>query len=175
MVPQPLASWFAVQVVPRAEARVAVLLEYKGYQSFLPTYKVRRKWSDRIKTVDLPLFPGYVFCRSQGAAAGLIVATPQVVRIVGCGGKPSPVDDQDIDALKKIEKSGATTQPCLYLRIGDRVQIKSGPLSGITGILAEIRNERRLVISIDAIMKSVSVDVDAIEMCPAGKALPACA
>lgn len=167
--------WFAVQVVPRSEAKVAICLERKGYQSFLPTHEVRRKWSDRFKTLHLPLFPGYVFCRSERQAAGLILATPHVVRIVGCGGKPSSIEDHDIDALRRIESSGAASEPCSYLRIGDPVQIKEGPLSGIRGILVQIKNQRRLVISVDAIMKSVSVDVGAIEMCPGSRTFAATA
>lgn len=169
------AYWIAVQVVPRYEAKVSILLQYKGYQSFLPTYKVRRKWSDRVKTLDMPLFQGYVFCRSCDEAVGLIVGTPQVIRIVGFGGKPSPIEDVEIDALRRISTSDTASEPCSYLRIGERVQIKSGPLAGITGILMQIKNQRRLVISIDAIMKSVSVDVGSIEVSAAEKALAACA
>jgi transcription termination/antitermination protein NusG len=160
---QPVRPWFAVQVAPRCEATVAGLLEYKGSQSFLPTYKSLRRWSDRTKTLHLPLFPGYVFCRSNGPVLGLVVSTPHVVRIVGLGGKPSPIDETEIDALQRVERSGTMSQPCPYLRVGERVQIKSGPLSGIVGILVQIRNESRLVISIDAIMKSVSVDATAVE------------
>jgi transcription antitermination factor NusG len=162
MVPVHLGKpWFAVQVAPRFEARVASLLEYKGYQSFFPTYKALRRWSDRTKTLYFPLFPGYVFCRSDGPTLGLVVSTPHVVRIVSLRGNPSPIDDKDIDALRRVERSGTTLRPCSYLRIGERVQIKSGPLSGLVGILVQIRNESRLVISIDAIMKSVSVDATA--------------
>lgn len=172
MVYHPCAFWVAVQVVPRNEARVAILLQSKGYESFLPTYKVRRKWSDRVRTLDMPLFPGYVFCRRE-EAAGLIVATPQVIRIVGFGGKPSPIEDEEIEALRRIGTSGATSEPCSYLRIGDRVQVKNGPLAGITGILVQIGNQRRFIISINAIMRSVSVDAGSIEACSAARELPA--
>lgn len=158
-------DWFAVQVAPRCEARVSSLLEYKGYQSFCPTYKAQRKWSDRAKTLSLPLFPGYVFCRTHGPILGLVVSTPHVVRIVGYAGKPSPIEEAEIDALKTVERSGTTSQPCSYLRMGERVRIKSGPLAGVIGILAQIRNERRLLLSIDAIMKSISVDAAAVESC----------
>lgn len=157
-------AWFAVQVVPKCEMRVATLLECKGYESFFPKHKVRRKWSDRIKTLEMPLFPGYVFCRSQGRTEGLIISTPYVARIVSFSGRPSPIDDQEIEALRKMESSGAQPEPCSYPQIGERVQVKEGPLSGITGILVQIRNRRQLVISIDAIMKSVSVDIDSIEV-----------
>jgi transcription antitermination factor NusG len=173
VLPRRFPFWFAVQVVPRFEARIAILLEQKGYLTFLPTHKVNRRWANRAKILELPLFPGYVFCRDQEQAAGLIVATSQVIRIVGFGAQPSPIDDQDIDALRKLQNSGLPAEPCSYLRIGDRVQIKNGPLSGVTGILAQIRNSRRLVISVDAIMKSVSVEIDEIQVSPSGKVLVA--
>jgi len=162
-------SWFAVQVSPRAEKKVADHLTYKGYQSFLPLYKATRRWSDRKTVLELPLFPGYVFCRMTESSAGLIVATPGAVRIVGFGGKPYPVSDTEIGALQQIVESGIHAVPFVpYLRIGERVEIKDGPLSGITGIIVQIKNQRRLVVSVDAVMKSISIDVDAYEVsnCP---------
>lgn len=162
------SSWFAVQVVPRFEAKVATCLEGKGYLSFLPTREVPPKHSRRIKSARQPLFPGYLFCRSQENSDGLIVATPHVVRIVGFGGKPAPIDDHDIEALRRIQTLKLVSEPCAYLRIGDHVRVTEGPLSGLRGVLVLIKNRHRLVISIDAIMKSVSVEPHTVEVTALG-------
>lgn len=154
--------WFAVQVVPRYEEIVSQLLGHKGYLSFVPTQKVRRRWSDRIKVVDLPLFSGYVFCRGQEHSAGLIVSTPQVRRIVGVGGRPSPVNDDEIHALQKIGSSGLRLETCAYPSIGEQVKIISGPFAGISGVLVQIRNKHNFVISVDAIMRSVCVGAEEV-------------
>lgn len=154
-------SWFAVQTSPRHEAKVACLLGYKGYQHFLPTYKSRRTWSDRIKTIELPIFPGYVFCRTLDKIAhGLVLTTPGVVRVVGFNGKPYPIADQEIDAIRKAVLS-PDASPCPYLKVGQKVRITDGPMAGVIGILTQIKNRHRLVISVELIMKSISVDVDA--------------
>ena len=162
-----VSPWFAIQVAPQCETRVSTLLEYKGYQPFFPTHKVRRRRSDRMKILDQPLFPGYVFCRSLGKTDGLIVATPHVIRIVAFGGKPAVVEDWNIDALRKIGDSEAGSLPCSYSHhIGEHVRIMNGPFSGLTGVLIQTKKQHRLVISIDAIMKSVSVQVDAMDIYP---------
>jgi transcription antitermination factor NusG len=154
-------AWFAVQVSPRHEAKVACLLGYKGYQHFLPTYKSRRTWSDRSKTLELPMFPGYVFCRTVDKIVhGLVLATPGVIRVVGFNGKPYPIADEEIDAIRKAVLS-PDALPCPYLKVGQRVRITDGPMAGVTGILTQIKNRHRLVISVELIMKSIAVDVDA--------------
>ena len=154
-------SWFAVQMSPRHEAKVAAFLNYKGYQHFLPTYRSRRIWSDRIKTVELRYFPGYVFCRTMDKMAhGLVLTTPGAIRVVGFNGKPYPISDQEIDAIRKAVLS-PDAAPCPYLKVGQKVRITDGPMAGVTGILAQIKNRHRLVISVELIMKSIAVDVDA--------------
>jgi transcription antitermination factor NusG len=154
-------SWFAVQVSPRHEAKVACLLGYKGYQHVLPTYRSRRTWSDRIKTIELPIFPGYVFCKTEDRIVhGLVLSTPGVIRVVGFNGRPYPISDQEIDAIRKAVLS-PDAAPCPYLKVGQRVRITNGPMAGVIGILAQVKNRHRLVISVELIMKSIAVDVDA--------------
>lgn len=161
MLDKTFTSWFAIQVVVRAESKVARLLQYRGHELFLPTYRIRRQWSDRLKSVDLPLFPGYVFCRLGDVSAGLVLSTLSVIRIVSFGGKPTPISEQEIESLRVVSTVGEKLEPCAYLPIGQRVQIVRGPLSGISGLLTQNRNRHRLIISVDAIMKSVSVEIDA--------------
>lgn len=158
-------SWFVVQVAPRAEKRVAEYLTYKGYRCFLPLYKTRRNWSDRKKVLELPLFPGYVFCRLLERSAGLVLATPGTVRIIGVGGKPCPVSACEIEALQRVVSSDVQASPYSpFLKIGEKVEIKNGPLAGLVGIIINIQNQHRLVLSVDLVMKSISVDIDTFEV-----------
>jgi transcription antitermination factor NusG len=158
--------WFAVQVISRAEQRVAALIDLRGYETFVPTYKAVRKWSDRKKHLDLPLFPGYVFCRLTHTVSGLLLSTPGVLRIVSFGGKPSPIANSEIEQVQRAVASGAKTMPWSYLCVGQKVRVESGPLAGVHGILVQVRAQRRLVISVSTITKSISVDVDAAEVIP---------
>lgn len=160
-----LRSWFAVQTASRCEQKAAAILSFKGYECFLPLYQSPRMWSDRHKIIQLPLFPGYLFCRMEADAGGLILTTPGTIRIVSFGRKPFPIPDAEMDTLRKIGSSGAAS-PCRYLREGDSVRIKEGPLTGIVGILKEIRNRQKLILSVDFIMKSVAVEIGAFEVEP---------
>src|SRR5882757_2803627 len=99
-------SWFAIQSAPKAEKKVAECLTHKGYRCFLPLYRSQRKWSDRTKVLELPLFPGYVFCRMRKDVSAPIRATPGVIRIVGFGDKPYPIPDSEIESLQQIVSLG---------------------------------------------------------------------
>jgi transcription antitermination factor NusG len=156
--------WFAMQVVPQHEKKVAVLLEHKGYRQFLPTYKASRKWSDRVKLIDLPLFPGYVFCRTQRSLIGRALGTPSIYRVVSFGGRPYPVPEEEITALQQVVHSQRDVCSVPYLAVGRRVEVKTGPLTGVRGFIAQIKNRIRLIISVDLISRSVSVDVHASEV-----------
>ena len=162
-------SWFAVQVTPQHERKVATLLDYRGYEQFLPLYAVRRKWADRIKVIEQPLFPGYIFCRTKDTVFGLLRATPGIVRIVGVGAKPIPVPDDEIDAIQRVVQSCRDVYPYgPRLEIGQEVLVKHGPLSGIGGKLLRIKGRRRLIISVDLIMKAVAVDIEVTDVIPVG-------
>lgn len=153
--------WFVLQVVPKHERKVANILAYKGCTNFVPTYKKKQRWSDRLKSVELPLFPGYVFCRLYHSLAREVLSTPGVNRIVGFGGKPFPVPDDEISALQKIVTSGVQSRPERYLNVGSKVQITAGPLAGVVGILSRYKSQERLVISVDLITQSISVEIEA--------------
>ena len=156
--------WFALQVIPRHEQTVDTMLAWKGHGHLLPTCRIRRKWSDRIKVIEQPLFPGYVFCRSQRSLLmALIRNTPGIIRVVSFGGKPHPVSNEEIDALQRVVQAGRDVCSFPYLSAGQEVQIIAGPLSGITGIVTEFRKRHRLVISVNIIMQSVAVEIDQSE------------
>ena len=157
-------SWFALQVLPRHEKSVDKTLEYRGYKHFLPTCRVRRRWSDRVRVVEEPLFPGYVFCRSQSNLMEIIRSSPGIIRIVAFGGRPHPVPDREIEALQQIVRGKREYSAVPYFRAGQKVQVISGPLTGISGIITQFKKRDRLVISLDVIMKSISVEIDGSEV-----------
>lgn len=156
--------WYAIKVVPQHEKKVALLLEQRGFRQFLPTHKVRRKWSDRVKLIDLPLFPGYVFCRTPNSALGMVRGIPSIYRVVSFGGKPYPVPEEEITALQRVVRSQRDVCSYPYLTVGKQVRVNEGPLTGLLGFIVQIKNRVRLVISVDLICKSVSVDVHASEV-----------
>jgi transcription termination/antitermination protein NusG len=163
-------NWFAVYVLPRHERKVARVLACKGIEHFLPTIQARHKWSDRMKVVDLPLFPGYLFCRIDSRFLGPVLSVMGVAHIVNFGGKPAPVPETDIHMLQTIGRSDIEREATNYLHTGERVEVISGPLSGVCGLLAQIKNRDRLVLSVDLICRSVAVEVDLASVVPVRKA-----
>lgn len=152
--------WFALQVRTRYETLVAEHLQGKGYEWFLPLYKARKRWSDRIKEMELPLFPGYLFCRLNPTDRLPILKTPGVTQIVGYNHSPVPVDESEIQAIRTLVASGMPNSPCAYIEVGSRVRIESGALRGVEGILMELKGKRRLVLSITLLQRSVAVEID---------------
>ncbi|HEY2499107.1 MAG TPA: UpxY family transcription antiterminator [Candidatus Angelobacter sp.] len=166
-------GWFAVQVAPRSEQRVVQHLEYKGYETLVPTYESKRKWRDRTKVLHLPLFPSYVFCRALPGNTGMVLTIPGTVRMVGIGGKPSVIPDHEIEAIQKIGSSGMAAAPYPYLCVGEKVRIAAGPLAGVMGVLSQIRSNFRLIVSVESIMRSISVEIGISDVTPVPKYSPA--
>ena len=155
------SEWYALQVYQRLEKITALLLNQKGFDPFLPTYTVKRRWSDRVKVVEQPLFPGYLFCRLDLRQPWLpVLTTPGVISIVGTGKEPSAIPATEIEAVRRIVRSATSAEPWPYLRCGDCVTISDGPLRGTEGILAEMKNACKLVVSIHLLQRSVAVVVD---------------
>jgi transcription antitermination factor NusG len=159
-------QWFAVQVAPKHEKKVTIILGHKSCVHFLPVYRSKRKWSDRVKNVELPLFPGYVFCQITRLLARHVLATPGVYRIVGFGGKPYPLSDEEMERLQRVTSSGRDLQPGGAFVIGERVRVVEGALAGVCGTLSHINNQQRLVIRVDLIQQSASVEVDISTVIP---------
>jgi transcription antitermination factor NusG len=153
-------SWFALQVRSRYESTVLTLLQKKGYESFLPTYRCRRRWSDRIKELELPLFPCYLFCRFNPQNRLPILTTPGLISIVGVAKVPTPIEEAEIAALRTLVSTDVPRQPWPYLQIGQRVKIQYGALYGLEGILVEFRGRHRMVLSVNLLQRSVAVEID---------------
>jgi transcription antitermination factor NusG len=160
------AAWFAIQVKGTHEKRVTSLLECQSYECFLPLYTSRRRWSDRIKRVDLPLFPGYVFSRFASSDRVPVLKTPSVIGIVGVGSTPTPIDDSEIDAIQRVVKSGSSVSPHPYLKVGQTVRINDGCFYGIEGIIADVRGRDHLILSVGLLQRSVAVEIDSASVTP---------
>jgi transcription antitermination factor NusG len=165
--------WLAVQTRSRYENFAANHLLGMGYQVFMPAYKCRRHWSDRVKEFELPLFPGYLFCRFDPNHRLPILATPGVIQVVGIGKKPVPVDDSEISAIQTLVRSGLPGRPWAFSHVGQRVRVERGPLSGVEGILTGFRGRQRLVLSITLLQRSVAVEVDGAWVKPMRSGSPA--
>jgi transcription antitermination factor NusG len=139
---------------------VAAQLEARRHEVFLPLYSARHKWADRWKTVSLPLFPGYVFSRFDAAKRSSVLSASGVIDIVRIGAEPAEIDPSEIEAVQAVVKSSLFTEPYPHLVTGQRVTVRGGPLTGVLGTLVEVRNSLRLVVSVELLSRSVSVEVD---------------
>jgi len=137
------------------------MLAMKGYETLLPLYVEQRRWSDRIKALHRPLIPNYVFCHVTDDAIGPVVTTPRVVRMVGAGRSPIQVYAHEIEALRRIDANRLRAEPWPFAHIGQTVELRDGPLSGIRGVLVRIKGEHRLVVSVTLLQRSVAVEVEA--------------
>jgi transcriptional antiterminator NusG len=152
-------QWFALRVKGRSEKVISSLLSDKGYPSFLPTYQAQSRRCTNTKRVDLPLFPGYVFCRFDVYRRLPILTTPGVLHIVSFGRVPAPVGDCEIASLQKAVEQRLVAQPSEYLQAGTKVRIAAGALCGIEGILLEVKNSLQLVLSVSLLCRSVRVEI----------------
>jgi transcription antitermination factor NusG len=160
--------WFALAVRSRYEFFAAASLARNGYEQFLPTYRCKRRWSDRIKELELPLFPGYVFCKFDPEERLPILKTPGLICIVGIARRPMPVDESEIGAIRTLVSSGLSRQPWPYLRIGRRVRVCRGALDGLEGILVNFKGHDRIVLSVNLLQRSVAVEVESAWVAPVG-------
>lgn len=153
--------WYALRVRSNFERKSAELLRQKGLEEFLPSYRKRSRWSDRTKWVERPLFPGYLFCRFDPQNWLPVLQTPGVVHAVGFGGKPVPVEEAEIESLRTLVRSAVPLFPQAFLRVGQKVRIKAGPLTGVEGILEQFEKNCRITVSITLLQRSVSAEIDA--------------
>jgi transcriptional antiterminator NusG len=152
--------WYGLRTLSNHEKVAATILEGKGYQQFLPVYRSRRRRSDRVVESQKPLFPGYVFCRFDPKNRLPIMTTSGVISVVSVGKEPAPITDREIEAVHAILNSGLAAEPCPFLRVGQSVRVNRGVLAGVEGILVYKKSEWRMVVSIEMLQRSISVEID---------------
>jgi transcription antitermination factor NusG len=158
---QQIAPWHALYTRHQHEKMVADLLTRKGFHVFLPLYNATHRWKDRNKAVSLPLFPSYVFVKGGLERQLQILITPGVYSVLAVGGRAAVISEEEISAVQRMVASSLPIERYPFLKCGDRVRVMSGALEGIEGILVRKKNSVRLVLSVELLMKSVAVEVDA--------------
>lgn len=159
--------WYALRTRSRHEKQVRDWLDKQGVERLLPALGRVSQWTDRKKIIEVPLFPGYCFARFLWENRLSVLEIPGVVQIVGSGSSaPEPIQDEEIDALKKLMVSTLSYDAHPYLREGMAVQVIRGPLEGIRGILLRKEKQYRLVISIHLIKHAAAVEIAAADVMP---------
>jgi transcription termination/antitermination protein NusG len=159
-------NWHALWTRSRHEQLVCRELITRQVESFLPTVPRWRTWTDRRKKVDWPLFPGYCFARFDEDARLRVLDCIGVVSIVSFGGTPAAVPDHEIESIRRLVESDLQYDPCPFIREGAMVEVVHGPLAGLTGRLLRKGSHAHLVLSVESVSQSVSVQVDAGDVVP---------
>ena len=159
--PSPMQRWYALYTRGRHEKFVDTELKKKKIESFLPLRRIKRRWADRMVVVEEPLFTSYVFVKTDLKCNSVLLRTKGAVKFVSSGMKPIPIEDSVIHSLKNIVRREISLDPFPYLKTGNKVYVRSGFYKGIEGCIVRKDDKKcRLVISIDAIMASISIEVD---------------
>jgi transcription antitermination factor NusG len=152
--------WFAILARTNREKNATLLLENAGYECYLPLIKITRQWSGRVKEVEMPLFPEFLFCRMNPNNRLPILMSPGVIQIVGVGNTPMPVEEEEISAIQHSERSGVSVIPWPYMQVGHVAHIENGPLRGLSGIVLRIKSRLKLILSVSLLRRSVAVEID---------------
>jgi transcription antitermination factor NusG len=162
-------QWLALRTRSRHEKKVASEIAAKGISSFLPMVTRKHRWSDRVKEVELPLFPCYVFVRTDTSAEKrvCVLRTLGAVGFIGNNGRGTPIPDEQIESVRSILQQGVPFTPYPYLSVNQRVRIRGGCLDGVEGVLLAKNADQSLIVSIDLIQRSVAIRVSGYELEPA--------
>ncbi len=155
------ASWYVIQTRARHEKQVVLRLADKGFTTYLPLLSQMRRWSDRNKTVQMPLFPSYLFAHFvvSNQTILLVLQTAGVVRLLGAAAQPVPVPEREVQGIRTLLEQKLPCGLHPFLRVGQRVRLRGGCLDGIEGFLLAIRGKRSLVISVSPLCRSVAVSI----------------
>jgi transcription antitermination factor NusG len=156
------AAWHVLYTRHQHEKKVHQILTSKGFHTFLPLYQTAHEWKDRTKVLSLPLFPCYVFLNGGLERRLDIMTTPGIHALVSTSGEPATVPLAEIEAIRRAIESGAQVEPHPFLKCGDRVRVKRGPLEGLQGILVRKKNLYRLVLSVEMLGRAAAVEIDAL-------------
>jgi len=160
------AVWCAVYTRHQHEKSVAEMLSTKGFEVFLPLYESIRRWKDRQKLLSLPLFPSYVFVRGANDRRLPVLTTPGVHMIISQGERVVSIPEHEIEAIRRTVEGKFRVEPHPFLQCGDRVRVVRGSLEGVEGVLTRKKNSYRLVLSVEMLAQSVSVEIDALDVLP---------
>jgi transcription termination/antitermination protein NusG len=152
--------WYAIQTRSRHEKVVRDQLAAKSITHLLPLWRKRSIWKDRVKFIDVPLFSGYLFGYFALQDKVAVLETVGVARLVGINGKPMPIPEEQIVAVRTMMEHRLPCTPHPYLVEGMRVRIKCGLLAGIEGILVQKKQRHRLVINVDAIQQAIAMTIE---------------
>jgi transcription antitermination factor NusG len=158
--------WYAAYTSANHEKRVALQLTQRSVEHFLPLYDSVRRWKDRKAHLQMPLFPGYVFVRVALRDRLQVLQVPGVAKLVGFNGMPAALPESEMEALRTGLAGGVRAEPHPYLTVGRKVRVRTGSLAGLEGMLVRRKNSTRFVISLDLIMRSVALEVDAHDLEP---------
>jgi transcription antitermination factor NusG len=161
-----VSVWHAIQVRPQHEKAVDRHLGYLGRERFLPLFRTRRRWSDRIKELEMPLFPGYVLCRFETHEKGAVLSVPGVRSVVSFGSELAAIPDAEVESIRALLRAGVPVRPWPYLEVGNRVRIDAGPLQGVQGVLLKFKNEWQVVVSVEILRRSVMAEVELTSVFP---------
>jgi transcription antitermination factor NusG len=156
--------WYALKVRIRGERLAVTALRNKGFDPFCPTRREKRAYSDRIKTIDTVVFPGYLFCKFDVERKVPIISSPAVEYIVGTNGTPTAISDSEILDLQRMIDAGAAATA--QFRMGQRVRVIRGPLTGVEGVLSRDVQGDQLVVTISLLNRHVSLQMDASCLAP---------
>jgi len=152
-------SWHVAYTMPKSEQKAFDLLQRAGITAFYPIQSVLRKWSDRIKRLELPLFPNYIFVRVTPQRRFEVTGMDGIVRYISFGGKPAIVPVHTMESLKKMSGSVLEVEENSFCRIGMPVMICEGPFAGIKGYLLKRNGQSRLQVRVDTLQRTVSVEI----------------
>lgn len=152
--------WFALYTRSRHEKIVQTELAKKNIETFLPLRKITRQWSDRKKMIEEPLFKSYLFVHAPFSERFTILNTVGVVNYVRQGSEPAEVPEKELITIRKFLEENIEIDPFPYLKEGERVYVRSGPFRGAEGFVVRKDSHCRLIISLDSLMQSVSIQID---------------
>jgi transcriptional antiterminator NusG len=152
--------WYGIRTRSNYERVTSLVLRGRGYEPYLPLYRVHRLGAHTRADSERALFPGYLFCRFDVKQRLPILMTTGVVSVVSFGREPVAIPDEEIEAVQAVLRSGLPVEPCAYLREGARVRVTNGSLDGVEGILVKKKNQCRMVVSVTMLQRSISVEID---------------
>jgi transcription antitermination factor NusG len=152
-------AWYALIIHQYKREQSEQLLSGMGYEYFSPCFETVKVWSDRRKRVDVPLFPGYIFCRFNPAQRLPLLRTPGILGIVSAGARFLEVDSKEIEAIRTALASKLPVEPYNSMTPGQKVRVTDGPLRGVNGVLVRSKAQSRLILSVAILNRSVAVEV----------------